>query len=252
MPFRKMTTFLLIHGGWHGGWAYRPLAQSLSGHGHEVYRPTLAGLAERAWEARLGINLQTHVEEIRALMDWENLDDVVLVAHSYGGFVATAVADAMPERFRALLYLDAFVPENGDTPFDLVPRSDALVIGAAAEDGLTMALPPGDALGLEMDHQRRVAHYPIGHPLGTMMQRVKLSGRYAQIARKAYILAEGEEGEKRVTLFRRFYEAASRHPGWDVHSLPGGHNLMLHDPAGVAAILMRYADNKDEGNSHDI
>ena len=221
-----MTTFLLIHGGWHGGWAFRAVAIHLQKAGHEVYRPTLAGVAERAWEARLGINIQTHVDELKALVDWEDLDDIVLVAHSYGGFVATALADAIPERFRAIVYLDSFVAEDGDTPFRLVPRPESLVVDTAG--------------------------YEIVHPVGTMMQRIRLSGRYKEIPKKAYILAVGGDGNSQEPHFQRYHQAATQHPEWDAYTLSGGHNLMLDDPDGVAAILRRYSDDNDESISDDV
>ena len=247
-----MTTFLLVHGGWHGGWAFRAVAIHLQKAGHEVYRPTLAGVAERAWEARLGINIQTHVDELKALVDWEDLDDMVLLAHSYGGFAATALADAIPERFRAIVYLDSFVAEDGDTPFHLVPRPESLVVDTAGDDGLTMKLRPGDAMSRDIDHERRVAGYEIVHPVGTMMQRIRLSGRYKEIPKKAYILAVGADGNSQAPHFQRYHQAATQHPEWDAYTLSGGHNLMLDDPDGVAAILRRYSDDNHERISDDV
>ena len=177
---------------------------------------------------------------------------MVLLAHSYGGFVATALADAIPERFRAIVYLDSFVAEDGDTPFRLVPRPESLVVDTAGDDGLTMKLRPGDAMSRDIDHERRVAGYEIVHPVGTMMQRIRLSGRYREIPKKAYILAVGGDGNSQAPHFQRYHQAATQHPEWDAYTLSGGHNLMLDDPVGVAAILRRYSDDNDESIADDV
>lgn len=108
-----MTNFVLVHGAWHGGWCWKRVARILRAKGHEVYTPSLTGLAERSHLVNRNVNLETHILDIVNLLQWEELSDVVLCGHSYGGQVITGAADRSADRIGALVYLDAFVPENG-------------------------------------------------------------------------------------------------------------------------------------------
>ncbi len=117
-----MATFVLVHGGWHGGWCWEKLIPFLEAAGHEVYAPTLTGLAERAAELSPDIGLDTHIQDVVGLLQQRDLRGVILVGHSYGGMVITGVADAVPERVAHLVYLDTFVPRDGDSMLDVSPR----------------------------------------------------------------------------------------------------------------------------------
>jgi len=108
-----MATFVLVHGAWHGGWCWKRVAALLRQAGHEVFAPTLTGLGERAHLMSNAIDLHTHIRDILGVLQWEELADVVLCGHSYGGMVISGVADRVPEKLRSLVYLDAFVPDNG-------------------------------------------------------------------------------------------------------------------------------------------
>ena len=114
-----MATYLLVHGAWHGGWCWRRVTDILRAEGHTVFTPTLTGLGERAHLARPEIDLETHISDVLGVLDAEELDDVILCGHSYGGMVITGVADRLPGRIKALVYLDAFVPEHGESVIDL-------------------------------------------------------------------------------------------------------------------------------------
>ena len=116
-----MANFVLVHGAWIGGWCWRPNAQALRKAGHEVFTPTLTGLGERSHLMNPGINLDTHIADIVNVFKHEELSDVVLVGHSYGGMVVTGVADTLADKIRSLVYLDAFVPESGRALVDLAP-----------------------------------------------------------------------------------------------------------------------------------
>ena len=121
-----MTTFILLHGAWHGGWCWRFVAPALRYAGHNVYTPTLTGLGERAHLARPEIDLKLHVQDVVALLEMEDLQDIVLLGDSYGGMVVTGVADRCAARISRLVYLDAFVPENGKCALDyIVPERAA-------------------------------------------------------------------------------------------------------------------------------
>jgi pimeloyl-ACP methyl ester carboxylesterase len=114
-----MTTYVLVHGAWGGGWKFARVAERLRRRGHIVFTPTLTGAAERSHLLSGNITLSTHVTDILNVFRYEDLSDVVLLGHSYGGMVITAVADKIAEKIAALVYLDAFVPENGQSLFDL-------------------------------------------------------------------------------------------------------------------------------------
>ena len=106
-------TFVIVHGAWGGGWAFREVDRLLRAEGHTVYRPTLTGQGERNHLANEAIDLDLHIQDVVNVILWEDLKDVVLVGHSYGGMVVTGVADRIPERIGCLVYLDALLPENG-------------------------------------------------------------------------------------------------------------------------------------------
>jgi len=116
-----MTDFVLVQGTWIGGWYWRPIAQALRKAGHEVYTPTLTGLGERIHLMNPGINLDTHIADVANVFEFEELSDVVLVGHSYGGMVITGVADRSPDKIRSMVYLDAFVPQNGNALINFLP-----------------------------------------------------------------------------------------------------------------------------------
>src|SRR5271167_937589 len=109
-----MSTFVLVHGAWHGGWCYKRVAQLLREAGHEIYTPTLTGVGERVHLMTPAVTLDTHIQDILNVIRFEELADVVLCGHSYGGMVITGVADKVPDKIRSLVYLDAFVPNDGE------------------------------------------------------------------------------------------------------------------------------------------
>jgi pimeloyl-ACP methyl ester carboxylesterase len=140
-----VATYVLVHGGGHGGWCYQRVARLLRARGHEVYTPTLSGLGEREHLLSPAIDLDCHITDIVKLMQFEDLRDVILVGHSYGGMVITGVADRAAERIGQLVYLDAAYPQNGQSlvdvagPMMLAARSMGRVV-----DGIELVLFPGN------------------------------------------------------------------------------------------------------------
>jgi pimeloyl-ACP methyl ester carboxylesterase len=138
-----MPTFVLIAGGWRGGWSLTPLASKLRAMGHEVFTPTLTGLGERVHLASARPNLDTHIMDVANLPTFEDLNDVILCGHSYAGMVVSGVADRLPERIAALVYVDAFVPDDGQSWWDLAgDYFRKLAIDGSAADGFGVMPPP--------------------------------------------------------------------------------------------------------------
>ena len=134
-----MATFVLVHGAWHGGWCWQKVIPFLEAAGHEVYAPTLTGLAERASELSPDVGLDTHIQDVVGLLEEKNLHGVILVGHSYGGMVITGVVDQVPERIAHLVYLDTFVPRDGESMVNVsrivnwILRKQARATGMAGE-----------------------------------------------------------------------------------------------------------------------
>src|SRR5438874_4002154 len=127
------TTFVLVHGAWHGGWCWIKVTRLLTDAAHVVYTPTLTGLGERGHLARPEIDLEAHIQDIVAVLEAEELRNVVLVGHSYAGMVITGVAGRVPNRIASLVYLDAFVPESGRSLLSYQAPERAEAIRSSAE-----------------------------------------------------------------------------------------------------------------------
>src|SRR5271157_4298241 len=125
-----MAAFVLVHGAWHGSWCWKRVRRLLQAKGHDVFTPTLTGVADRSHLMSREVNLETHILDVVNLIRWEELSDIVLCGHSYGGAVVTGAADRVPDRIRSLVYLDAFVPENGENVVQHAPfEGDQVVDG---------------------------------------------------------------------------------------------------------------------------
>jgi len=138
---RRQSTYVLVHGAWHGGWCWKKVAPALRAAGHEVYTPTLTGLGERAHLANPAIDLAMHIADVVNLLEAEELDKVVLVGHSYGGMVVTGVADRAASRLRRVVYLDAFLPENGKCLLDYLHPDRRNLINQGQIGGYVDPLP---------------------------------------------------------------------------------------------------------------
>ncbi len=125
-----MATYVLVHGACHGGWCWRRVAELLRAAGHEVFAPTLTGLGDRAHLAHRGIDLDTHIQDVAAVLTYEELREVVLVGHSYAGLVITGVAERAANRLAQLVYLDAAVPRDGEAGLDLFAPEEVAAMRA--------------------------------------------------------------------------------------------------------------------------
>ncbi len=231
-----MTTYVLIHGAWGGGWKFARVADALRKRGHTVFTPTLTGAAERSHLLSGAINLTTHVTDVLNVIRYEDLSGVVLLGHSYGGMVITQVADKVADRIAALVYLDAFVPEDGQSLFDLnIPANTEMFLSrAGANGGLLIPPPPAKAYFNVNDADApRVDELAAPQPIGTMIEKVSLTGAYRRVKKNIYVHGAVLPRE---SPFKPFYEAAKA-AGWETHALPCGHDIMLDLPDELTAIL---------------
>lgn len=213
-----MATYVLVPGGWHGGWVYDNVAERLRRRGHRVFPLTLTGLNGDAVAA----NLDTHIQDVVGLLEADELQDVVLCGHSYGGMVITGAADRASERIARLVYIDAYVPRDGDSCWSLTTEAfRALFIEGVGRDGLFVNPSP------------RSDSRAAAHPLPSLVQRIRLRGDWERVPRRDFIYLTGWRG----TPFAGLYERLSRDSSWRVCTMPTSHNVMAEAPEELAQIL---------------
>lgn len=234
-----MATFVLVHGTGHGGWCWQKVAPILRAAGSEVYAPTLTGVSGRSHLVNCGVNLSTHITDITNLLFYEDLSDVILVGHSYGGMVITGAAAKAPGRLRQLIYLDAYVPEEGESEMDLWPPEMRAAIEADAQKSHGLRPPPSpELLGItdrEMADWVRDRITP--HPLETYTETVPQAKAGSNTLERAYISCT--QGPL-THVFGRFAEKA-KEDDWIVREIATGHNAMLTATENVAELLLDIA-----------
>ncbi|MGW6334408.1 alpha/beta fold hydrolase [Nocardia rhamnosiphila] len=217
-----MSTFVLIPGMCHGGWCFEGITHQLRKEGHRVLPLTLTGVGERGHLRRAGVNLDTHIEDVTATLAAEDIRDAVLVGHSYGGMVITGAADRAPDRVAALVYVDAMVPQHGDSCWDLVSEQE--------HRWYLDVVDTGDAVRPLPFFDPRATP----HPLASVLQPLALEGGLAYIRSRTYVYAAGWDTP---SPFTGVHARLDRDPGWTTYALDGGHNLMRDDPEGLLRIL---------------
>jgi pimeloyl-ACP methyl ester carboxylesterase len=227
---------VLVHGAWHGAWCWRRVERLLVARGRRVFVPTLAGLAERSHLADPKIDLSVHVQDVVNLLKWEGLKDVVLVGHSYGGMVISGAVEAAPEgSIGSLVYLDAFVPENGMCLLDYTTeegREGLPMVQEGERTGFVTPIP-AEVFGVNPADRAWVDAQCTPQPYRTLTEKLRLTGARERVARKTYILATGYPG----LAFEPFAARAKRDPDWRYHEIACGHDVMLDAPEELASIL---------------
>jgi pimeloyl-ACP methyl ester carboxylesterase len=238
MAVTASKTFVLVHGAWHGGWCWRRVADLLQATGHKVFAPTLTGLGERSHLMRAGINLTTHVTDVVNVMKWEELSGVVLCGHSYSGMVVSGVAEQMTDKIASIVFLDAFLPENGDAMADLTSQVVRDGLKTATEKGdIAMPARPAAAFLVNEKDQAWVDAKCGPHPIGTMTEKISLSGARERIGKKAYIRA----GAYPNPGFDRALARVKADRSWRTYQVPCGHDVMVDMPERLAEILLEVA-----------
>jgi pimeloyl-ACP methyl ester carboxylesterase len=234
-----MATFLICHGAWSAGWAWKKVRPLLRAAGHEVFTPTYSGLGERAHQSSRAISLDTHIADVLGVIECEDLKDIVLVGHSYGGMVATGVADRAPERIGRLVYLDAFVPENGQSLHDLVPdHHRALQLEGAAARGDGWLVPPNPSPpDTSPEDLAWITPRRRGQPLDTLTQKIVLTNA-GPAPPRAYIYCTRAPPED---VFGRFARQFRSVPGWTYFEIDASHSPNVTAPEALVRILDQVA-----------
>ena len=228
-------TYVLVHGAWHGGWCWAKVARLLRDAGHEVYTPTLTGLGERAHLARPEIDLDTHIQDVVAMLEAEELRQVTLVGHSYGGMVISGVAARTSGRISQLVYLDAFVPESGKSLLDYLGERAAAMRDAAATHGEGWKLPsfPPERFGVTSQRDTEWLTKHLGpQPFKTFEQPLAAAG--GDKLKRTYVYCS----KPATGTFDQFAERLRDDRKWTFHDVKTGHDAMVTAPGEIAKILM--------------
>ncbi len=222
--FAQQTTYVLVHGAWGGGWYFKKTDSLLRSQGHTVYRVTLTGQGERAHLASPDIDLNTHIKDVVNALLFENLHDVVLLGHSYGGMVITGVADSVPDRIRKLIYLDALVPEDGES-----------LNAAFGNDGLQMPIVDGYVIPTWVREEQPLPK-DVPQSVKTFSQPISLKNSARLDIPATYILTyEGENPED--DAFARF-AARAKDNKWKVIHIEADHNPQISKLEELVALLL--------------
>jgi pimeloyl-ACP methyl ester carboxylesterase len=231
-------TFVLVHGAWHGGWCWRRVADLLERQGHKVVTPTLTGLGERSHLMSRDINLDTHVTDVVNVLIWEDLKDVVLVGHSYGGWVISGAVERVLPRVASIVFLDAFVPDDGARGLDNTSEFSRKGILAAIENGDISRPPPAAAVFAVNEKDRSWVDSKVTpQPLGVALQPIRLTGARDRVAKKTYIRAAGWP----EAIFDRYLSRCRADPAWRTFEMPCGHDVMVDMPERLAEVLQEVA-----------
>jgi pimeloyl-ACP methyl ester carboxylesterase len=221
-----MATLVLVPGAYHGGWYFTPILPQLRAAGHDVHTITLSGLTGSPERTSASINLDTHIDDLISLVEAEQLNDIVLCGHSYGGMVIAGASEKLLTRIRTLLFLDALVPNNGDSVWSTwVPEVRDMFI-TAAPDGLMTYPSPG------LDPRARP------HPLATFLQPIRLTQNAYASKNKVYAYCKGQPDSP----FEAIHNRVAADGAWVTHKLDCGHDIMNEAPELALKLLLETAE----------
>lgn len=232
-----MATFVLVPGSWIGAWAWRRVEPLLREAGHQVHAITLTALGDRAHLGDGDTTLSTHVQDVVALIEAEELSDVVLVGHSYSGVVVASVAERIPDRIAHVIYLAAVIPIDGKSLLDGAGEDFARVVRAQSEDGRWPFISDQELSQYYGDHEISaedlawMRRHAVGHPLGTYAEASVLGNPEAAALPKTYIRCTADQAP----------DLPGNRSSWGYAELATGHWPMVTRPAELAALLGKTA-----------
>lgn len=225
-PAKPKYTYVIVHGAWAGGWEHKKLAEALQADGHTVYRLTLTGQGDRSHLASPDVGLSLHIQDVVNFIEWEDLHDVVLVGHSYGGMVITAVADRVASRLRHVIYLDAFLPENGESAYSSM--------GSATPP---RRMPAVNGFISLTDQTGKPVPHVVPQSEKTFTEPIKLEHQdEARRIPTTFILTVDKGKTPEQDMFYRCYERAKAR-GWKTAIMEGSHIVHVTNPRETAQQL---------------
>jgi pimeloyl-ACP methyl ester carboxylesterase len=232
-----MATFVVAHGAWSSAFAWKKMRPLLRSAGHEVFTPSYTGLGERTHLASPDVTLETHIQDVVNVLFYEDLTDVILIGHSYGGMVATGVADQVSERIRKVVYLDAFVPRDGQSLNDLVRRPDGSSPGGPPPSDSWLIPPIPSSPDTSPDDLAWTAPRRSPQPRKTFEEPVRLTGAIDRLPRVYIYCLRIREGD----VFGQFAIRARSEPGWQYEEIDATHSPQVTEPDRLLEILLRVA-----------
>ena len=233
-------TFVLVHGAWHGGWCWRRVADLLEKQGHKVFTPTLTGVGERSHLMSKDINLDTHITDLVNVFKWEDLKDVCLVVHSYGGWPGSGALEQIGDRVSSIVWLDAFKPENGQRGFDFASEFSRKAFVAAVEKGEPgRPSPTAEAFRVISEKDRAwVDSKTTPQPNGVAIQPIKLTGAREKVAKKTYIRA----AKYPQPAFDQALAECKADKSWRTfEATESGHDVMVDAPQWLVDVLLQVS-----------
>ncbi|MBV9734288.1 MAG: alpha/beta hydrolase [Acidisphaera sp.] len=238
MPTR---TFVLLHGAWHGGWCFRPVAARLRAAGHLVFTPTQTGLGERRHLLSRDLTIETFIRDLTGVIESEELSDIILVGHSFGGIAVSGAADRMPERIRHLVYLDSLILEDGASPMDRYPpgvAEERRRIARETSDGLSAPVPDPKEFGVPpgpvADWLRRRM---TPHPMSVFESRLRLKNPVGNGLPRTYVACTAPAQARLAPSWAWVHGR----PGWTWRELAACHDAIATDPDALTDLLLDCA-----------
>ena len=232
-------TFVLVHGAWHGGWCWRRVSDLLEKKGHKVFTPTMTGLGACSHLISKDVNLTTHITDIKNFIKWENLSNIVLVGHSYAGIIISGVAEQLHDKISSIVFLDAFLPDNGDSLAEKASPAFKDVIAQAINRGdVSLKQPPAAAFGVAEADRPWVDGKCTPQPLATYTEKAVYTGGRDKVAKKTYIRAV----KYPQPAFDNALAQCKADKTWRTFEAPGsGHDVMVDAPDWLTETLLQVS-----------
>ena len=233
--------FLLIHGAWHGGWVWNEISEILSYQGYSVSTPTLTGLGEKKHLLSSKITIDTFIEDVVNHIIFENLNNIILVGHSFAGSVISGVADNLKDRIQKLIYFDAVILKDGQKPFDIAPKvlvKQRIELAKRFGNGISIPAPSADTFGVfDVKKSLLLEEKLTPHPLSTYQSKLTIKNEIGNGIPLFYIFCN-DPIYKSLESSRKVVRKLK----WPIFELNAGHDAMLTHPKETLNLLMKICN----------